>query len=194
VRADDNPDIPAYQKKLDRLQQSILKVQEHLKSTRDRRGNTLTELQQLESKISKNARSLKKTEDTIKTASKRITQLKKNLSQLTGQLNKQKHVLGEQLRAAYALGAQQNMKMLLNQQDPAEMGRIQAYFNYLNRARETEINAFMQTIVNKQQQEQELSKNLDAQKSALSNRKKQKRSLQTQRQKRNQLLGQLNEK
>lgn len=194
LHADENSDIPVYQKKLDRLQQSIVNIQKHLKDTRSHRGHTLTELQQLESEISRNARSLKKTEDEIKTINARITQLKENLKRLASQLKKQKHILSEQLRAAYALGAQQNMKMMLNQQDPAEMGRIQAYFSYLNKARETEIQQFIETIDSKRQQEQELSESLDSQKTALATRKNQKRSLQKQRLQRNQLLAQLDEK
>lgn len=192
--ADESADIPVYQQKLDRLQQSIINIQKHLKDTRSHRGNTLTELQQLESEISTNAQSLKTTEDQIKTINARITELKRNLEILANLLNKQKFILSEQLRAAYALGAQQNMKMMLNQQDPAETGRVQAYFSYLNKAREIEIQQFMQTIESKQQQEQELSENLNSQKSALDKRKKQKRELQKQRLQRNQLLTQLDEK
>ena len=192
--ADTPEDIPGYQKKLDRLQQSIIKIQDHLKETRSHRGHTLTRLQKLESEISNNAQSLKKTETKIKNINQRISQLKKSLDLLSHKLKKQKHVLGEQLRAAYALGTQQNIKMLLNQQDPTEMGRIQAYFDYLNKAREQEIEQFVESIESKQQQEQELSTNLSAQKIALDKRKQQKRSLQKQRLKRNQLLAQLNEK
>ena len=192
--ADTPEDAPGYQKKLDRLQQSILKIQDHLKKTRNHRGHTLTQLQKLESEISSNAQSLKKTETKIKKINQRIAQLKKSLKQLSRKLKKQKTVLGDQLRAAYALGTQQNMKMLLNQQDPTEMGRIQAYFDYLNKAREQEIEQFITSIESKHQQEQELSTSLSAQKTALNKRKQQKRSLQKQRLKRNQLLSQLNEK
>jgi septal ring factor EnvC (AmiA/AmiB activator) len=192
--ADNNPDAPVYQQKLDRLQQSILKIQEHLKDTRSHRGHTLTELQQLESEISLNAIALKQTKAKIKSTYDLISQLRNSLDLLNRQLKKQKFILGEQLRAAYALGAQQNMKMLLNQQDPAEMGRIQAYFDYFNKARETEIQQFIQSIDSKQQQELELAQSLNTQKEALDTRKKQERTLQKQRLKRNQLLAQLNEK
>jgi len=98
--ADEPEDIPRYQKKLDRLQQSILNIQEHLKDARSHRGHTLIQLQKLESEISNNARSLKKTETKIKKIDKRIAQLKKSLNLLSHKLKKQKFVLAEQLRAA----------------------------------------------------------------------------------------------
>ncbi|MDH5389324.1 MAG: peptidoglycan DD-metalloendopeptidase family protein [Gammaproteobacteria bacterium] len=165
-----------------------------MKDTRSHRGHTLTELQKLEGDISDNAKILVKTENKINKLNTHITQLKKNLALLNQRLQKQKSVLAEQLRAAYALGTHQNMKMLLNQQDPSEMGRIQAYFEYLNRARESEIRQFITTIESKQKQELDLSQSLSSQQTSLQNRKTQKRALQKQRLKRNQLLAQLNEK
>ena len=192
--ADEPPEIPVYHQKLDRLQQSILKIQEHLKDTRSHRSHTLTDLQKLETEISYNAKILVKTENKINKLNTHIAQLKKNLALLNQRLQKQKFVLAEQLRAAYALGTHQNMKMLLNQQDPAEMGRIQAYFEYLNRAREGEIRQFITNIESKQQQEIDLAQSLSSQQATLQKRKTQKRALQKQRLKRNQLLAQLNEK
>lgn len=192
--ADETSEIPVYRKKLDRLQQNIIQTQEHLKKTHSLRGHTLTKLQKLEGDISNNARSLIKTEKKIKKLNARIRQLKNNLISLNRQLKKQRFVLAEQLRAAYALGAHQNMKMLLNQQDPSEIGRIQAYFDYLNKAREDEIQKFIKSIESKQQQENELSQSLSSQQAALKTRINQKSTLKKQRLKRNQLLAQLNEK
>ncbi len=192
--ADENPDSQVYQKKLNRLQQSIVNIQTHLKETQSHRGHTLTELQQLEGEISTNALTLKNTEAKINTLSAHIAQLRKELDLLGRRLEKQKFILAEQLRSAYTLGAQQSMKMLLNQQDPAEIGRIQTYYSYLNRARESEIQSFIQSIQSQQQQQQELSRSLASQKAARAARKNQHRALQKQRLQRNQLLTQLDKK
>lgn len=192
--AADSQETPDYQNKLERLQKSINKVKQHLKSTRSRRSQTLTDLKQLESSISKNATTLKSTENKVNKLNGRIGKLKKELASLNKQLNKQKTVLADQVRAAYTLGSQQHLKMLLNQEDSAEMGRIQVYFDYLNRAREREITQFIETIESRRKKEDELEAALSSQKTALSNRKKQKRELQKQRFKRSQLLAQLETK
>ena len=136
VFAADNDDYQRYQKKLERVQQSINKVKEHLKSTRYKRGHVVTDLQKLESKISKNAAELGKTEEKIEKLDSRIVGLRGELAVLQEKLKKQRQRLSEQIRAAYAIGKQQQVKMLLNQQDPAEMGRVMVYFDYLNQARE----------------------------------------------------------
>lgn len=43
--------------------------------------------------------------------------------------------LAEQMRAAYMIGRQEPLKLLLNQQDPARAGRMFAYYSYFGRAR-----------------------------------------------------------
>lgn len=192
--AAETTDIPDYQNKLDRLQKSIKKIHEHLKNTRSRKSHLLTDLKTLESNISKNSRDLKSTERRIRQLNGRVGQLKNDLTVLTRQLRKQRATLADQIRAAYALGSQQHLKMLLNQQNPGETGRIQVYFDYLNRAREREILNFIQSIETKHKKENELASALSSQNTALSKRKKQKRGLQNQRLKRNQLLAKLDKK
>jgi septal ring factor EnvC (AmiA/AmiB activator) len=47
--------------------------------------------------------------------------------------------LGAQLRAAYLLRDGGPLKLLLNQQDPAELGRLMTYYGYIGRERAVEI-------------------------------------------------------
>lgn len=191
VFATSNDDFQRYQQKLERVQQSIEKVKEHLTSSRYKRGHVVTELQQLESKISTNSAALGKTEQEIDELDGSITALRSELGQLQGRLSKQRQGLAEQLRAAYAIGRQQQLKMLLNQQDPAETGRVMVYFDYLNRAREQHISEFLESIAAKQRVEDELSSTIQTYQNRLETRRKQKNSLLTQRLKRNELLARL---
>jgi len=191
VFASDTDDFELYQKNLERVQQSINKVKEHLKSTRFKRGHVVTELKQLESKISKNSAALNKTEAKIKSLNKDISSLRGELARLQHKLKTQRQSLSEQIRAAYAIGRQQQVKMLLNQQDPAEMGRVIVYFDYLNRAREQHITEFLDNISEKQRVEKSLNTALKEHNESLNTRKKQKNSQLSQRLKRNQLLARL---
>jgi len=191
VFAADNDDFERYQKKLEKVQQSIGKVKDHLKSTRYKRGHVVTELQQLESKISKNAVDLKKTEAKIVKLNNKVSDLRGELEKLQRKLKTQRQNLSEQIRAAYAIGRQQQVKMLLNQQDPAEMGRIMVYFDYLNRAREQHITEFLDNIAEKQRLEEELNTTLTKHQQTLNTRKKQENILLGQRLKRSQLLTRL---
>lgn len=192
--AEPQDDVNRYQNKLERLYKSIEKVKKHLKSTRHKRGNVATELRKLESEISKNARKLKKTGIKISKLDDRIDKLKKELGQLKVKIRQQQATLSDQLRAAYALGAQQQLKMLLNQQDPAESGRLQIYFDYLNRARTRQIESFQSSIASKQQLETELNASLSTQQENLLSQKAQKKQLNKQRRTRNKLLATLEQR
>ena len=194
VFAADSDDFQRYQEKLERVQKSIEKIKEHLKTNRYKRGHVVTELQQLESKISKLSLELKETETRIDDLNGEISALRSDLSKLQLKLDKQRESLSEQVRAAYAVGRQQQVKMLLNQQDPAEMGRIMVYFDYLNRAREQHISEFLHSIEEKRRLEDRLKTALQEYQDNLDTRKKQKRSLVNQRIKRNQLLARLEKK
>ena len=151
----------------------------------------LTELRQLEIKISENSAELDKTEAKIDRLDNNISDLRNELEKLQRKLNTQRQSLSEQIRAAYAIGRQQQVKMLLNQQDPAEMGRVIVYFDYLNRAREQHIADFLDSISEKRRVEEALKTARKEHEESLKTRKKQKNTLLSQRVKRNELLARL---
>ena len=54
--------------------------------------------------------------------------------------------LAEQLRAAYFMGQNEPLKLLLNQRNPAEFGRNLAYYGYFGRLRASQIEEINQNI------------------------------------------------
>lgn len=56
-------------------------------------------------------------------------------------LASERDALGRQLRAAYTSGRQERLKLVLNQRSPESVGRMLAYYRYLNDARLTNITA-----------------------------------------------------
>ncbi len=183
-----------YQIKLEKLQNSISKIQKHLKGSKKQRSTVLTELKTLESEISKNVIKLKTLEKSLHRIQKKKKKLERELKQLNKQLLSQRTILSEQIRSAYSMGHQQNLKMLLNQQDPAQAGRAQEYFNYLNRARTQQISSFLETIQQKKQIELELKQTLSKQNQLLATQKIKKRKHQKQRLQRKNLLTELGDK
>lgn len=194
VFASKNEDRAHYQEKLEKLQKSIEKIQQHLKGSKKQRSHVLIELQKLESKISKNSLLLNSIEKDVRLIQQKKTKLEDELLLLDKQLSKQLATLSEQMRSAYSTGSQQNLKMLLNQQNPAQAGRTQAYFNYFNRARTQQIETFSKTIKRKQQTEVAFNQALTTQNSLLQTQKQKKRKRQQQRLQRNSLLTELSDK
>jgi septal ring factor EnvC (AmiA/AmiB activator) len=64
------------------------------------------------------------------------TQLRQHRERLEGERDAQYAALGQQLAALYRLGPTPQLKLLLNQSDPAELDRMQAYLNRLTQARQ----------------------------------------------------------
>jgi len=58
-----------------------------------------------------------------------------------GELEKDRGALAGQLRAAYMIGKSEPLKLLLNQREPAELGRVLVYYQYFGRARAAQIAA-----------------------------------------------------
>lgn len=99
------------------------------------------------------ARDLRSAETAVSEARERLAQLRRERSARTArrtELAKQKaereralagerEALGNQLRAAYLLGREEPLKLLLNQEDPARAGRMFAYYSYFGRARANRI-------------------------------------------------------
>jgi murein hydrolase activator len=65
------------------------------------------------------------------------------------ELSRERASLAGQLRTAHRLGQQEPLKLLLNQRDPARVGRVFTYYSYFGRARAIQIdriNTFVATL------------------------------------------------
>ena len=71
----------------------------------------------------------------------RRAQLEAQKRQRDADLASSRNALAGQLRAAYLIGRQEPLKLLLNQSDPARAGRMFVYYSYFGRARALEIQA-----------------------------------------------------
>jgi murein hydrolase activator len=194
IYASKKEDMTHYQDKLEKLQKSIAKVQQHLKGSKKQRSHVVTELKTLEVEISKTSRKLKSLENDVYQNRKQENALKEELKQLDKRLGHQRAALSDQVRSAYSMGHQQNLKMLLNQQDPAKAGRAHVYFNYLNRVRQQQIDTFLETFQHKKQAETDLQQTIAAKNALLQQQKEKKRERQKQRFQRKQLLAELGKK
>ena len=154
-------------------------VQQALRLTERKIGAYVQELQQLNRQLRKQDRQLQK--------------LLKQQQQLQQNVESQRELLGEQVRAAYMIGRQEYLKLILNQQDPAAMGRTLAYYKYFNQARQAHIEQALQSIA----QLDDVSRRLEQEKRVLQamrdEQKAKKQALEKTNRQRAQLVAQLGE-
>lgn len=79
-------------------------------------------------------------------AGRRRNQLRAEQLRNQAALEAERTALAAQIRAAYMIGRQEQLKMLLNQRDPASLGRTLAYYGYFGRERAAELDAIGQRL------------------------------------------------
>jgi len=110
---------------------------------RDRIARDLREAEMSASAVRESLEGLRKQRAEV---AARREALAKEQSQQQAQLARQRESLARQLRAAYLIGREEPLKLLLNQKDPARAGRMFAYYGYFGRARAQQIDRITETL------------------------------------------------
>ena len=132
--------------KLVELRKQIQTLRESLESARTKKGTLQQQLRRTELEIGKLNRTIKKLETQLETKSNNLDDLHSRKTQQQHNLGEQRDSLVEQIRATFVMGKQGYLKILLNQQDPAEIGRTLTYYDYFNKARSERINTINSTL------------------------------------------------
>lgn len=125
--------------RLEALRNKIRQLQASLSKTRDRQQVLRQQLKSTEKEIGRLSRSLKKTRRQLRQQKQDLEALRNRYQQQRKALSRQREALQQQILASYTMGRQGYLKIILNQQDPAQIGRTLAYYDYFNRARARQI-------------------------------------------------------
>ncbi|WP_246246986.1 murein hydrolase activator EnvC family protein [Candidatus Methylobacter favarea] len=93
------------------------------------------QLAEIEKSYGKTAALLKKLKQQIERQRLKLTHIGQEGHALQNQIANQREELAGQIKAAYAMGQKEKLKLLLNQRDPALASRMMIYYKYLNSAR-----------------------------------------------------------
>ena len=173
--------------KLDTLKTSISKLQSWLTNAKDTRTGMLGELRKSELEIARIAKNIGGVTRDIERARARMVTLQRQRGELLDAKKRQAGYLAQQIRAAHSIGRQEYIKVLLNQEHPDQVARAMKYYDYFNRARTEQIEAYTTTIIELQQTEQAIGDERAAlqqargklvdKRAALSNSKQQRRQV-----------------
>lgn len=126
----------AAREQLDALGQEIDAMAERLSATGQARDSAQRELQAVETELAETHQRLDQLQAERRQLNDETTQLRQHRERLQSERESQYQALGQQLAALYRLGPTPQLKLLLNQSDPAELDRMQAYLNRLTQARQ----------------------------------------------------------
>jgi len=133
-------------KELKQLQNKIKKITAEQQAVRDKYDDVQKELRETEQAINLSIKKIKKLNRKLANKNKKLKALQAEQRKLQKAVEKQRGLLGQQIRAAYMTGKQAYIKLLLNQQDPASLGRVMKYYDYLNMARKQQIDSALVSI------------------------------------------------
>ncbi|WP_303906783.1 murein hydrolase activator EnvC family protein [Thiohalomonas denitrificans] len=136
----------AKEAELKRIKALITELRQDLESTRGRHAGQRRQLREVEEAIGGVKRRLRSLDGRLKEQLLKLKDLEAERTGLNATVDVQRDRLAEQVRAAFATGRQEYLKILLNQEDPAAIGRMLTYYDYLNRARSERIHALLTTL------------------------------------------------
>jgi len=131
--------VAAKQQQLDALKSRLAKVQAAREEDLQRRNKLQTGLRQSERGIAKLSRQVADLDRQMAPAEAKLADLKRQQTAHQTALDAQKATLATQMQAAFMEGRDSQLKLLLDAQDPATVGRLFAYYDYMNRARAARI-------------------------------------------------------
>lgn len=141
VQAQGAPSESDAEARVDALSADIQALASRLEDTGEARSDASRALEDVEIALGETHQRL----DTLHAERRRlddeIAALEARRAELKTQQAEQIEALRVQLDALYRLGGAPQLKLLLNQDDPARLDRLQTYLNYLSRARDERLEA-----------------------------------------------------
>jgi septal ring factor EnvC (AmiA/AmiB activator) len=144
-------DINKRQAELKAIQAQINTQKNTLQDTSRQREKLLSLLKRDEQAIAHSAKKVNKSKQSLKQVNIKLSELSTQQTELENAKIGQQKTLSKQLSSAYLAGNHDYSKMMLNQQNPATIERMLAYYQYLNKAR---INAITELKLTLSQLEQ----------------------------------------
>ncbi|MEQ6342528.1 MAG: peptidoglycan DD-metalloendopeptidase family protein [Gammaproteobacteria bacterium] len=176
---------------LKKLRGEIQNLRSTLDSARGEQAALRSQLRVTEMETGKVSRSLKMLQQELQHHTSDLQQLRLRQQQQQANLAAQRLALAQQVRASYAMGHQELLKILLNQQDPAAMGRSLVYYNYFNRTRVTHIENVTVSLQELENLEQSIQTKTEQVAQAQTKTEQEKRRLEESRQQRSSVLSKL---
>ena len=124
-------------RKLDKVRAEIRKISDEQRQTAAQRSDATAGLREQELRIAATAKDVRALDQKLAGQQDKLDQLVRQRDALEDKLKTQRESLAALLRSAYALGRNEELRLLLMQDDVDSIGRLLAYYGYFERARVT---------------------------------------------------------
>jgi len=120
---------------LNKVESDINAVKQNMQRLAQQKDTLQDLLADIEMRYGEIAASLKKLQFNIEQKRQGLDKIRQDIRAYQNEIDTLSTELAGQIRAAYAMGQQEKLKLFLNQQDTALSSRMMIYFNYINKDR-----------------------------------------------------------
>ena len=177
--------------KLEQVRADIHKLVDDQKQTAAARNDATNALRDQELKIAATAKTLRGIDLQLAAQQSRLDDMLTRRATLDAGLKGQRDALAALLRSAYALGRDEELKLLLAQDRIDDISRMLAYYRYFERARVREIDSLLTDLQTLAELQARIERETAALKQSRDERATQAQQLDAERVQRRQLLGEL---
>lgn len=128
------------------LRRDIEKIQRDISSATTRRNKLQLQLQTAEVELGKLQRTVAETRTEIADGQRELASLQQQQTALEQSRDQQKARIAAELRAAWQMGQQGQVKVLLNQENPHTIARVMGYYRYFFAARNDLLREYRATL------------------------------------------------
>ncbi|MGK7247340.1 murein hydrolase activator EnvC [Buttiauxella agrestis] len=173
------------------IQQNIATQERAVRQQQQQRSTLLAQLQAQEKAIAEASRKLRDTQNTLANLNRQIDTMNASLAKLQKQQASQERNLAAQLDAAFRQGQHTGIQLILSGEESQRGQRLQAYFGYLNAARQETIEKLKQTKAEVDEQKASLESKQTEQQTLLYEQQAQQTKLESARNERKKTLSTL---
>ncbi|TRW92165.1 peptidoglycan DD-metalloendopeptidase family protein [Candidatus Methylobacter oryzae] len=167
-----NAEVSENNEELTEVQSGMEAADQNMQRIQLQKNTLNTQLGEVEKLYGRTAALLRTLQGQVEQKRQNLIRIRQEKQSLQDEVAKQNKELAGQIKAAYAMGQKEQLKLLLNQQDPALSSRMVVYYDYLNKARLTKLAGISESMqrldrLGKQQQQETelLEKSLEQKKS-----------------------------
>lgn len=171
--------------RLKALEKEISEYKETLDNTQGQKSEIEATLERNEQGINKLINEIDTIEKELDNTNDKVSSLTAKQKELLTVKSEQQYYIEQQIRAAYKIGSQEYLKVLLNQEDPNEIARMLTYYDYFNQARSRQIESYNLTLLDLGRVTQQLAEEtgvLESQRRALGEQQKNLANVQKEKQ------------
>jgi len=160
VAAEQPLDKREAESRLSQVTQAIAGLRKELDASRADHRKEQDQLRELDLAIQQAHLDFRALEKQKATYLEELAKLNRQREDYLDKLAQRLDMLAEQVKSSYRMGGQSRMKLILNQDDPARLGRMLAYYDYLNRAQSEKISGLKEALTTLDSMQQSIDQEL----------------------------------